>query len=105
MNRLDTLLSQVTIFQKLSNEELSQLAPYFTRKNIGKDDVIFHEGTYGNELFIVADGVIAAFIKLSNNSLREVARFSKGDFFGDMSFLDFATRFGWSHPDLFCYHH
>jgi len=92
VNSLDTLLSQVTIFQRLSNEELSQLAPYFTRNNIGKDDVIFHEGTYGNELFIVADGVIAAFIKLSDNSLREVARFSKGDFFGDMAIFENDVR-------------
>lgn len=92
MNTFDALLSKVAIFKKLSPGELSALAPYFTTKYISKNCVIFDEGSSGNELFIVASGEVSALIKLPDNTLREVAHFATGDFFGDMAMFENDVR-------------
>ncbi len=92
MKGLDALLSKVTIFKKLTNDEILQLVPFFLQKVYTKGSIIFDEGTYGSELFIVADGEVAAFIKLPDAGLREVAHFSPGDFFGDMAIFENDVR-------------
>lgn len=92
MKGLDALLSKVTIFKKLTNDEIAQLVPFFLQKDYTKGSIIFEEGTYGSELFIVAGGEVAAFIKLPDASLREVARFTTGDFFGDMAIFENDVR-------------
>jgi diguanylate cyclase (GGDEF)-like protein len=92
VNGLDVLLSKVTIFKKLTQDEILQLVPYLSQKDYAKDSIIFDEGTYGSELFIVASGEVAAFITLPDGNLREVARFTTGDFFGDMAIFENDVR-------------
>lgn len=92
MNGLDVLLPKVTIFKKLSQDEILQLVPFLSQKDYAKGSIIFNEGTYGSELFIVASGEVAAFITLPDASIREVARFITGDFFGDMAIFENDVR-------------
>ncbi|MCX8124565.1 MAG: GGDEF domain-containing protein [Spirochaetes bacterium] len=92
MKGLDALLAKVTIFKKLTAEEILQLVPFFSQKDFTKDSIIFDEGTYGSELFIVASGEVAAFIKLPDATMRKVAHFTTGDFFGDMAIFENDVR-------------
>ena len=92
MNGLDELLSKVTIFKKLTQDEIAQLVPFLSQKDYTQGSIIFDEGTYGSELYIVARGEVAAFIKLPDGSLREVAHFGSGDFFGDMAIFENDVR-------------
>lgn len=92
MNGLDILLSKVTILKKLSQDEILQLVPFLSQKDYTMGSTIFEEGTYGSELFIVASGEVAAFITLPDTSMREVARFTTGDFFGDMAIFENDVR-------------
>ena len=92
MNELATLLSKVSIFQKLTNEDIVKLVSYFDKKYFTKDSIIFDEGSSGNELYIVVSGEVVAYIKMPDNTLREVASFTSGNFFGDMAIFENDVR-------------
>jgi diguanylate cyclase (GGDEF)-like protein len=53
---------------------------------------LFHEGEEGKELFVVRRGVVTATVGLPDGNQQEVARFSEGDFFGEMSIFERAPR-------------
>ncbi len=53
---------------------------------------IFEEGDVGRDLYIVQSGEVKIQKKLQNQ-LVELARFTKGDFFGDMALLQSLPRY------------
>ena len=56
------------------------------------DEVIFEEGETGRDLYIVQQGYVRV-TKNTVNEKIEIAQFSKGDFFGDMSLLQSLPRY------------
>ncbi len=55
-------------------------------------ELIFEEGDIGRDLYIVQSGEIKI-VKTVNNEKLELARFYKGDFFGDMALLQSIPRY------------
>lgn len=55
-------------------------------------DCIFEEGDVGRDLYIVQSGQVRA-VKKIQGQLIELARFDKGDFFGDMALLQSIPRY------------
>ena len=55
-------------------------------------EVIFEEGDIGRDLYIVQSGEIKI-VKNVNGQKLELARFKKGDFFGDMALLQSIPRY------------
>ncbi len=55
-------------------------------------EVIFSEGDTGRDLYIVQDGSVKI-TKISGQEVVEIARFNKGDFFGDMALLQSLPRY------------
>ena len=56
------------------------------------DDCIFEEGDIGRDLYIVQTGEVCILKTISNGKI-EIARFVKGDFFGDMALLQSIPRY------------
>jgi CRP-like cAMP-binding protein len=54
-------------------------------------DIIFSEGDLGTEMFIVQSGVVEIFKKIQGRQ-KVLSTLEKGDFFGEMSVLDDASR-------------
>lgn len=54
-------------------------------------DIIFSEGDLGTEMYIVQSGVVEIFKKI-NGRQKVLATLEKGDFFGEMSVLEDASR-------------
>lgn len=55
-------------------------------------ELIFEEGDIGRDLYIVQSGEVKI-IKTVNHEKLELARFKKGDFFGDMALLQSIPRY------------
>ena len=85
-------LRQVGIFSVLDHDEAEDLRGYLTSVGLKRGEVLFREGEPGDDLYIVKGGVVSVNIRLPDASEQEIARFSTGDFFGEMSIFDNADR-------------
>ena len=56
-------------------------------------ECIFEEGDTGRDLYIVQSGVVQILKKTRGAASIEMARFKKGDFFGDMALLQSLPRY------------
>lgn len=79
---LVNLLGSLTLFADLSRPQLEQVAHKMTEESYPTGQRILRQGFTGTGFFVILDGEVA--IKIDGN---EVARLSKGDFFGEMSIL------------------
>ena len=61
-------------------------------ENFKDGDVIFEEGDIGRDLYIVQSGEVKITKKVDDKTI-ELARFRKGDFFGDMALLQSIPRY------------
>lgn len=85
-------LKNIELFLSLSHKEINNFINCFKYKEIEKDKIIFNQGETGNELFIVKYGKISSLINTKDNSRHEIANFSSGEFFGEMSIFDKSPR-------------
>ena len=81
-------LKQIPLFTHLKDAQLKAIAARCTKAQYRKGDVIFHRTDMGTELYIVNDGTLKAVLTDDEGDEMVLARFSKGDFFGELSLLD-----------------
>ena len=82
----------IEIFSTLADDEIQTFIKILKKKKFKQNQVIFPEGARGREMFIVTKGVVGSRTILSNGMTRKIARFERGDFFGDMSIFEHAPR-------------
>ncbi|MDY6932886.1 MAG: GGDEF domain-containing protein [Spirochaetota bacterium] len=87
-----TFLQQVDIFSLLTIDEINIVISRLQFVDIDENKILFQEGDEGNELFIVKMGRVASSVLLPNGNKREIAEFTSGDFFGEMSIFENAPR-------------
>jgi CRP-like cAMP-binding protein len=92
MNDLAVFLAQTKLFSFLSMEEIREVASRLSRIEAEADTVLFSEGDAGQELLIILSGEVESHVRLANRNRRIVARFSSGDFFGEMAMFEDAPR-------------
>ncbi len=92
INNNANFLKSIEIFSLLSEKEINKFIKMFNVKKVDKGDILFNQGDPGNELYIVKYGKISSLINTVDNNKHEVAAFSDGDFFGEMSIFDKAPR-------------
>jgi diguanylate cyclase (GGDEF)-like protein len=85
-------LQTVDIFSLLSSEEIDSLVGCLHPLEIEENRSLFKQGDEGRQLYIVESGRVAIAIRLPNGAEREIAEFSAGDFFGEMSIFENAPR-------------
>jgi CRP-like cAMP-binding protein len=78
---VDTLGS-LSLFADLTRPQLEQVAHKMTEESFPVGQRILRQGFTGTGFYVILDGEVA--VKINGE---EVARLSKGDFFGEMSIL------------------
>ena len=81
-------LKQIPLFTHLKDAQLKAIAARCTKAQFSKGDVIFHRTDMSTELYIVNDGTLKAVLTDDEGDEIVLARFGKGDFFGELSLLD-----------------
>jgi diguanylate cyclase (GGDEF)-like protein len=81
------LLRRVRMFSCLSEEELDTVARYCRFYRFGKGEVIYDQGSAGEELFIIDRGEVHITKTDRGGHARDVAHFLPGESFGELDLL------------------
>ena len=85
-------LREIELFRQRKEETLAAFESCTERKIYKAGDKIFSLGERGDELFLIRRGTVRILMPLGGKSGHHLATFGRGDFFGEMSFLDRAPR-------------
>lgn len=85
-------LAQVSLFRRLSPEELEQLAKSVDQVLYKGGDTIFNEQDKGDALYVVDSGAVQIWVRDEDVKTVTLAELKPGDFFGEMAVLDRGAR-------------
>jgi len=90
MSRL-LFLKKVPLFQELSLDDLLALDGALRRVDFLPEEVIFEEGTVGDDFYLISEGEVAVRTGRGAEQVERV-RLKAGDFFGEMALFDDEPR-------------
>ncbi len=85
-------LGQLHLFASASADTLSDLEHYVHSRSFAAGEKVFAMGDGGDELFLIRRGSVRIELPLGNDERYHLTSFGRGDFFGEMTFLDRAPR-------------
>jgi SulP family sulfate permease len=85
-------LSEIHMFRQLKPETLAALQSAIEVRSVGAGQKIFSRGDASDEVFFIRKGSVRILMPLDGKSGIHLITFGRGDFFGEMSFLDRAPR-------------
>lgn len=85
-------LSQIDAMSDLPPEDLKSLQSCISEKSYSASEKIFKQNDSGDQIFFIRKGVVKIMLPIGTGGAYHLATFSRGDFFGDMSFLDQGHR-------------
>ncbi len=85
------LLRNSEIFSDLKKTELESVAMNSSMVQYGEGEVIFHEGGQSDGIYIVRDGEILISKSFGKDNQMDLARFIKGETFGELDFFENAS--------------
>jgi SulP family sulfate permease len=85
-------LQEVGVFTGRKESTLASLEQRFDKRSVKAGEKIFARGDSGDELFLIRKGTVRIMLPLDNGKARHLSSFGRGDFFGEMAFLDGDSR-------------
>lgn len=86
------LLKEIPIFALLEQHEREELAAQLELVNYQAGDMVFHIGDPGDSMYVVGSGEMEVFFKNDTGERIVLEKAGKGDFFGELSFLEGGSR-------------
>jgi len=80
------------LFEDLSELELNAVIAFMEPRRVKKGEIIFMEGAAGEEMFVLASGMISAWVEHADGSQHQIFEANPGDFFGEMSIIANESR-------------
>ena len=84
------VVSEIEFFNNKPETFIALIGPYLKPFHIGKDEYIFHEGEYADEMYFIKTGSVSMVLKEYNNF--EFITIEKGYYFGEVDILFGDTR-------------
>jgi SulP family sulfate permease len=85
-------LNEFEFFKTFSPNVINELKVIAIESDFGIDENVFHKGDSDDRIYFIRKGIIKIQLPLPGNMTLVLATVGKGDFFGDMAFLDKETR-------------
>ena len=85
-------LAEIELFRNRKAETLVALEACMDKRSYKAGEKIFVRGEAGDELLLVRRGSVRIILPLDEKQAHHLATFGRGDFIGEMSFLDGAAR-------------
>jgi len=86
------MLKNVSLFQNLTNDQLSFIGQYCSRAFIKAGTVLFREKEVGNDFFIVVSGSVKIYTATGSGEEKILSVFHNGDSFGELALIDGKPR-------------
>ncbi len=98
-------LREIDVFLGRKESTLAALEACMEKRIYKAGEKIFSQGDAGDEIFLIRRGAVRIVLPLGNKQSHHLATFGRGDFFGEMAFLDpdprSADALAFSDVDLF----
>jgi SulP family sulfate permease len=85
-------LQEMELFKGRKQETLAELEACMDKRSYKAGEPIFRRGEQGDELLLIRRGSVRITLPLDEKQSHHLATFGRGDFIGEMSFLDRAPR-------------
>jgi SulP family sulfate permease len=86
-------LAQIEVFRGIeSREDLAAIQSCATARSAAAGETLFQDGDRGDALFLIRRGEVRIELPVSAGRYRTLAYFGRGNFFGEMGFLDRRPR-------------
>ncbi len=85
-------LNELGLFKGRKEETLAALELRLDKRAFKAGEKIFTRGDAGDELFLIRKGSVRIMLTLAGGKAHHVSTFGRGDFFGEMAFLDGDAR-------------
>jgi CRP-like cAMP-binding protein len=90
-SELEEVLLTMPPFQDLSNSHLKEIIKLMHNRLYIANEMIFHQGDPGTGLYLIISGKVVIKQEEEGNTW-ELAKLSRGDFFGELALLDNEVR-------------
>lgn len=85
-------LHEIDLFRRRKGETLAALEACMEKRSFAAGERIFARGDAGDALYLVRRGSVRIVLPIDENKKHHLSTFARGNFFGEMSFLDQAPR-------------
>ena len=85
-------LPEINLLKGFDAETLQALASCAEERSYETGQKVFHHGDTGDEIYLIRRGTVRIVLPLAGGRQHHLVTFGRGDFFGDMAFIDYATR-------------
>jgi len=85
-------LHEIDVFKGRKEETMVALEACMEKRRVKAGERIFTSGGTGDELFLIRGGVVRIMLPVNDRQNIHLSTFGRGNFFGEMAFLDGAAR-------------
>ncbi|TAL12596.1 MAG: cyclic nucleotide-binding domain-containing protein, partial [Nitrospirae bacterium] len=85
-------LSEINLLKGFDADTLGALASCVEERSYETGQKVFQHGDQGDEIFLIRRGTVRIVLPLTGGRQHHLVTFGRGDFFGDMAFIDCAMR-------------
>jgi len=85
-------LHEIELLSHVDRETLDELSRCVHSRSVTAGDKVFTRGEEGDEIFLIRSGVVRILLPLIRGKQHHLATFTRGDYFGEMAFIDRETR-------------
>lgn len=78
--------------KNIEEYERSKLADTLKEERYSKDDLIIRQGEQGSSMYFVLEGEVVVSKSMENGTFKELKRYIKGEYFGELALLKNAPR-------------
>ena len=82
----------IEILREMDEKTITALRQCVEERIVHAGEAIFSVGDSGDEIFLIRRGIVRILLPLKGGKYHHLATFSRGDYFGEMAFLDCKQR-------------
>jgi SulP family sulfate permease len=85
-------LSEVELLEDLDEKTIKKLRECMHELDVDAGKKVFQRGDEGDDIYLIRKGIVRVLLPLSGGKKHHIATFHRGNFFGEMGFLDRDVR-------------